>query len=301
LRDYDFLTCHAKRRLRNNNYLGGERMFLSRRVSRYIAIATTLFVATVSVNLAISKNKSEIEKKVLLITIDGLKPNFYLDEKYNAPTLKKIRDSGAYAEGVEVVFPSLTYPSHVTLITGAYPAQHGILSNTLFSWESGPSPAWYWEADKIKVPTLFEYVQKAGGETAAVRWPVTLFETHVDYLVPEIFDMKGFYEGDSFDLTIRYTKPEFAKEILNYTTLKRYDNEVEMDNWVAEATAYILKKKKPDFMAIHLANLDHVEHGYGPSSEEAAKAVEEVDKQIKIVMDAVDKDMCDHHRRPWLF
>lgn len=268
-------------------------MFLSRRSFHYIAIVTVVLVATISVNFAISKNKNEISKKVVLITIDGLKPDFYLDEKYKAPTLKQLRDMGSYAEGVEVVFPSLTYPSHATLITGAYPAQHGILSNTLFSWEGGPSPAWFWEADKIKVPTLFEYVQKAGGVTASVRWPVTLFEKNVDYLVPEIFDMKGFYEGGDFELTIKYTKPELAKEILSYTTLKRYDNEVEMDNWSAEAAAYIIKNKKPDFMALHLANVDHVEHGFGPSSNETTQAVAEVDKQIKIVMDAIDtKSTC---------
>ncbi len=39
---------------------------------------------------------------------------------------------GAHAEGMTGIFPSVTYPAHTTMVTGAFPANHGVLFNTRF-------------------------------------------------------------------------------------------------------------------------------------------------------------------------
>ncbi len=238
--------------------------------------------------------KKAFDKKVLLISIDGFRPEFYLDaEKYDLPALQWLKNAGAYAASVEPVFPTVTYANHTTLLTGLLPEHHGILSNTVFTWEAGPTPAWYWEADKIKAPTLNEYVQKAGGITASMGWPVTLMAKDVDYLIPEIFSMDGYYEGGDFEVKVKYTDPELMAEVLNVTTLKRYDNEVEFDFWTAEASAHILKTKKPDFMTIHFVDVDHVAHGFGPNAPEVLEALKHTDDNLKIVFSSINlKDTC---------
>src|SRR5204862_248737 len=72
------------------------------------------------------------------------------------PTLRRFVTEGAYAEGVQGVIPTVTYPSHTTLITGVWPAKHGILSNTVFEpLRTGPAN-WYWYADDIRAPTLWD-------------------------------------------------------------------------------------------------------------------------------------------------
>ncbi len=48
------------------------------------------------------------------------------------PNLRRFVVEGAYATGVEGVLPTVTYPSHTTLLTGASPAKHGVVSNTTF-------------------------------------------------------------------------------------------------------------------------------------------------------------------------
>jgi len=52
------------------------------------------------------------------------------------------------------IFPSVTYPSHTTLITGAYPAEHGIYYNTPFQPE-GATGIWNSETELIKTETLW--------------------------------------------------------------------------------------------------------------------------------------------------
>ena len=55
---------------------------------------------------------------------------------------------GAHANGVRGVFPSVTYPSHTTLVTGARPANHGILFNR------DPEDGWNFFFEKITAPTV---------------------------------------------------------------------------------------------------------------------------------------------------
>ena len=86
---------------------------------------------------------------VVLVSIDGLRPEFYRDPRWPAPTLQWMAREGAQAEGVRGVFPSVTYPSHTTLVTGALPARHGVLYNTPFE-PAGQTGAWYWEASAIR-------------------------------------------------------------------------------------------------------------------------------------------------------
>lgn len=72
---------------------------------------------------------------VLLISIDGLRPGDVLEADKRGlaiPNLRRFVREGAYASGVTGVLPTLTYPSHTTLITGVAPARHGITANNSF-------------------------------------------------------------------------------------------------------------------------------------------------------------------------
>ena len=72
---------------------------------------------------------------VLLISVDGLKPEAILDadgHELRVPNLRALLADGVHATGVRGVLPTLTYPSHMTLLTGVSPATHGIYANTTF-------------------------------------------------------------------------------------------------------------------------------------------------------------------------
>src|SRR5882757_7614448 len=72
---------------------------------------------------------------VLLISIDGLRPDAVTQADRHAlqiPNLRRFVTEGAFAEGVIGVYPTLTLPSHTTIVTGVDPSVHGIVSNSIF-------------------------------------------------------------------------------------------------------------------------------------------------------------------------
>jgi predicted AlkP superfamily pyrophosphatase or phosphodiesterase len=84
---------------------------------------------------------------VLLISIDGLRPDnvFRADELgLKIPNLRRFLVDGTYATGVRGVLPTVTYPSHTTLLTGVIPAVHGIIANTTFDPLNKNYGGWYW-------------------------------------------------------------------------------------------------------------------------------------------------------------
>ncbi len=72
---------------------------------------------------------------VLMISIDGLKPEYMTQADAHGmkiPYLRTLIANGTYAEGVVGIWPTITYPSHTTLLTGVWPDQHGITNNQEF-------------------------------------------------------------------------------------------------------------------------------------------------------------------------
>ena len=124
---------------------------------------------------------------VVLISIDGLRPEFYLDPRWPAPMLRQLVARGAHAEGVQGVFPTVTYPSHTTIVTGVRPDRHGIHYNSPFE-PDGQTGRWFWEESLIRVPALWDLTRKAGLQTAALGWPVTV-GAPIDRNVPEVWSL----------------------------------------------------------------------------------------------------------------
>ena len=107
---------------------------------------------------------------VLVISVDGLHPGYVTEADRHGlkvPTLRRFMQQGAYARGVVGVVPTVTYPSHTTLMTGVTPQEHGIISNTPFDPLNVNKEGWYWYAEDIKATTLWEVAAKAGLRTAS--------------------------------------------------------------------------------------------------------------------------------------
>ncbi|HEV2679471.1 MAG TPA: alkaline phosphatase family protein, partial [Rhodanobacter sp.] len=93
---------------------------------------------------------------VLLISIDGLRPADVLQAQQHGlqlPNLQRFLVQGSYASDVRGVLPTLTYPSHTTLITGVSPSLHGIGGNLTFDPTNKNQQGWDWYASDIRVPT----------------------------------------------------------------------------------------------------------------------------------------------------
>ncbi len=129
-------------------------------------------------------------RHLILISVDALRPEYYLDDRWPAPTLRQLRREGAHASAVRSIFPSSSHPGHTTLATGAFPARHGVHYNRTFDEETGASGVWHFDAGAIRVRTLWDAVREAGGTTAAIGWPMTA-GADIHWCIPDIWPGGG--------------------------------------------------------------------------------------------------------------
>jgi len=216
---------------------------------------------------------------VLMISIDGMKPEYvtHADEHgLKIPTLRRFLTEGTYADGVQGVIPTVTYPSHTTMVTGVWPAEHGILANTTFDPMLQHKGEWYWYFSALKSQTLYQAADAAGLTTAAVGWPVTV-GAPIDYLIAE------FGQSEKLNLPAgQEVHPTDLKDKLDVKLPAGAGGDEKKTAW----TVGIIRKYNPNFVLAHLTDLDHQEHLHSPFSPEADSTLEVIDGQVKQIIDA---------------
>jgi predicted AlkP superfamily pyrophosphatase or phosphodiesterase len=230
--------------------------------------------------------RSGLAAPVLMISIDGLKPEYVTEADARGlkiPYLRTLLRDGSYAQGVVGVWPTVTYPSHTTLLTGVSPAEHGIYNNLEFDPGQDFGRAWYWYAPEIRVPTLWQIAHNAGLRTASVGWPVSVGATDVDWLIPEYWRVSspsGVLNPSDRELMAALSRPGTLLQQLQ-PALGPYmmgnDTSLGGDEIKTRYSVEILRKQKPAFMTIHLSSLDETEHEFGPFSAQANQDLEAID------------------------
>ena len=228
---------------------------------------------------------------LLLISIDGLRPDTVLEaDKYalKIPRLRRILQHGAHARGVRGVLPTVTYPSHTTLITGVRPTKHGIYSNLSFDPLGQNLSGWNWYSEDIHSPTLWEVAAKAGLDVSSVSWPVSVGAPGVKYLVPEYWRAPVF-EDDAKLVRALSVPPGMMAEIEK--TAGPYVNNLDEaepgDRQRTRYAAAIIRMKRPQLTTVHLASLDHLQHAGGPFSPESLATLEQIDGEVGELEDAL--------------
>lgn len=241
--------------------------------------------------LALAANAgAQTSKHVILVSIDGFRPDFYLDKTWPTPNLQELVNIGSHAKGVRCIFPSVTYPSHTTLITGTFPNKHGITYNTMPDDEH--KYVWTTESKKIKAETLWQSVRKSGLKSASVSWPISV-GAEIDYNLPEIWSSKNMADRKSaiaefatpkglLEEMEKFAIGDVPMEDLNLSSLAMDENNSRM-------AAYIFQKYKPALLSIHIAGVDGAEHKYGRSGIEVSKAVASADHAVMNLVNAIEK------------
>jgi predicted AlkP superfamily pyrophosphatase or phosphodiesterase len=211
--------------------------------------------------------------KLLVVSVDGLDWRYLRDRDalgLSIPNLRRLLAEGDVAQGVVGVVPTVTWPSHTSIVTGARPDQHGILSNGRIG-----SPE-YWSAADIKVPTLWQCAAETGLTTAAVTWPVTN-DAKITWNLPENFKRRN---GGSMDLEAVAEKatPGLVAEISK--AWPSFPQQWVDDRTRTLATLYLLKAKRPDLLLVHLVDLDSEAHDQGPFDVNANAILERTDELI---------------------
>lgn len=230
---------------------------------------------------------------VLLISIDGMRPDYVTQADQHGlkiPNLRRFVAEGAYADGVIGVNPTITYPSHTTLITGVWPVEHGILGNARFDPLLENMGGWYWYASDIRVPTLWSAADQAGMVVASVNWPASVGARGVRYLIPEYWRA---HTPDDRKLIEALSRPDGWLQELE-SKLGPYTNgnetTVEGDELRTKYAVEVLRTKKPGFMTLHLTSLDETEHETSPFSMQSDETLEALDGMIGRLIAAALQD-----------
>lgn len=226
----------------------------------------------------------DVQPRVVLISIDGLMPATYTgpDAAQRAPNLSKLARSGIHADGVIGVFPTVTYPSHTTLITGVEPARHGIFDNRILDPENRSAGAWNWYASAIRALTLPAAARARGLRTAAITWPVSI-GMDADFLVPEYFRSS---HPESLSMLRALSSPQALFDAAA-TSRGRPFGWPQTDRDRTDLTTFAIRTLDPHLLLLHLIELDGAEHTHGPGSAQAAETLARLDGYVGEIVEAV--------------
>lgn len=214
-------------------------------------------LALLALLLAAPRISAAAASPLILISLDGFRWDY--GEKYaaEAATLRTLRREGVAARGLIPVFPSNTFPNHYTLVTGLYPAQHGIINNEFFDSELG---------------TYFRYYQPASVQNGRWWGGEPIWVTAI---------RQGRKAGVSYwtgsEAEIAGTRPTYWKP---------YDYRIpfaqrleEMVGWLARPEA-----ERPAVIAFYFEETNSAGHRFGPDSPETAAAVKLLDGQVATLL-----------------
>jgi predicted AlkP superfamily pyrophosphatase or phosphodiesterase len=197
---------------------------------------------------------------VLLVSFDGFRWD-YLNRNVT-PNLDKVIENGVRANSFRPVFPSKTFPNHISIITGMYAENHGIIFNHFEDIESGKiyklsdtaavrNPMWY------KGEAFWETAEKNNITTASFFWPGS-------------------------ELNDKNRRPTYYKQYKhNQPYRERIDGVID---WLR-----LPQKERPHFITLYFHDTDSFGHNFGPNSPEINKSISRVDSLVGYLNDQIAK------------
>jgi predicted AlkP superfamily pyrophosphatase or phosphodiesterase len=184
---------------------------------------------------------------LVLASFDGWRWD-YLDRGLT-PNLRALADRGVRADRLIPVFPSKTFPNHYTIVTGLYPAHHGIVDNAMadptfpdrFAMSATTArDARWWGGEPI-----WATAGRQGVHSATVFWPGS-------------------------EAPIKGGMPTYWQP---------FDDTVTSDARVTKALQLLSlpEAERPGFVGIYFSETDHAGHDFGPDSPEVNLAIARLD------------------------
>jgi len=196
---------------------------------------------------------------VILISADGFRYDYA--RKYQAKHLLALSSAGVSAASMQPSFPSITFPNHYTLVTGLYPAHHGLVSNKFYApqlhrnynyksatvieglWYGG-TPLWVLAEQQQMLSASFYWV----GSEAPVKGVLPTYYYH-------------------------------------------YNEQINIHDRIEAVKAWLQlpAAKRPHLITIYFPEVDHAGHKYGPESKETARQVHFIDSAVNELVKAVNQ------------
>jgi predicted AlkP superfamily pyrophosphatase or phosphodiesterase len=234
--------------------------------------------------------------RLVLISIDGFAAFYWRDPRVKAPTLRRLAARGVVAERMETVFPSTTWPTHVSLVTGVRPATHGVVGNYILNRARGRTEDLtgdpiYDAADLLRAPTLYDRAHAAGRITAAVDWPATRRSASLHFNLPFFKDQRVFETQTDARVWAELGALGFPMD--RQGEWAQLPRRFLKDAMVADVATHAWARHQPDLLLVHFLCADSLQHLHGPRSPEAYWAIEYIDGLIGRFLEALPAGALD--------
>lgn len=216
--------------------------------------------------------------KTIIVSIDAA---FSSDICYlsTVDSFRKLKEKSAVCYDVKPIYPALTYPCHVSMVSGNYPCVHGVNQNTVLDFYKKDAD-WIWYYDAVKCKTLFDDFKLKGKTTASIFWPVTA-NAPIDYLVPEIWSK----ERDSLEVMKETSSHNIDHIMERYHEILDFDDKYRQDIYGKNCAIDIINEFNPDVTFIHFCVVDQMRHKYGLNHPKINQALFDCNQWIQELLD----------------
>lgn len=196
----------------------------------------------------------------ILVSVDGFASD-YLDQ-YSLGSLNAMQENGVKAAGLRPVFPSKTFPSHISMVTGVYPATHGIIYNRFYRRDTSQ----YYsmglgkqDSSWLQASPIWSIAEQQGVKSGVYFWPES--ETLVKGITPSYF-----YDYDH--------------QVPNIERVEQ------VKTWLA-----LPQDERPELIILYFSIVDSAGHDYGRNSTQLKQAIAEVDSLLKQLQAIIKNDL----------
>jgi predicted AlkP superfamily pyrophosphatase or phosphodiesterase len=207
--------------------------------------------------------------KICVINVVGLTPKLAAQ----APRISAVGKAQAWKSP----YPAVTCTSQATMLTGMSPREHGIVGNGWLFRDTGEVRFWQQSSALIQGEPLYK-----GHRTAKMFWwfnqgaEVEWYATPKPYYGSDGSKEFGIIDRTGCDLESRLGPFPFPSFWGPKAGLPSSD-------WIARASALVLRQNKPDLTLVYLPHLDYDYQRAGPGG---AGPLAEVDACAGLVIDA---------------
>lgn len=204
---------------------------------------------------------NDLGPTVILISLDGFRWDYL--SKTDTPNLDILVENGVISESLIPVFPSKTFPNHLSIVTGCYPENHGILSNNMYDQEWDAEYYIGENSDPVKdgrwydAEPIWVTAEKQGKLTGTYFWPGS--EAEINGTRPSYY---GVYDGN-------ISREDRVQKILEWIDLP--------------------KQSRPVFMTLYFSDVDSWGHNIGPDAIGMNSIIEEIDESIGLLVSGLNK------------
>ena len=198
---------------------------------------------------------------VILISLDGFRWDYLT--RADTPNLDILVENGVTTESLIPVFPSSTFPNHLSAVTGCYPENHGILSNNMYDQE--------WDAEY--------YIGENSEPVREGRW----YDAEPIWVTAENQGkLTGTYFWPGSEAEIHGTRPSYYGV---------YDGNISREDRVKKILEWIdlPKQSRPVFMTLYFSDVDSWGHAMGPDPTEMNSIIEQIDESIGLLVSGLEK------------